>query len=411
MAQKMTKNKKILKGIIVCSLCVNVIGGTALCTYADTISKQPNITVIKPQKNNDLKIEQSLIGEGEDAFMLYNYSYKGMNEKEFKNKGLHMAASFSQDGKEWGKWQDLAVYAFNFGEYVNYGGYVRFAVVDYAMDDKFTYKDDLAKSKKTIALSDVLSYNVEKEYKVAPSVMELTPSNQAVQEPGKYRVTAKINDHLKKIGKLDIETTFSRGKGLKVEVSNIKIENKTEKALAGGTRNVALVTFDLKTDETYSAHFSDYHFQLKGAVGEESEMEVMPFGLTTAFTPKVYCNTGAFDGVMITEEKEDRIINFNVDKFEYAPMTETDAKIVVAKTKDGKTTGNRLNLPCESDVAKFDTCNNISVGVKFVDGFDKDAQYSAYRYVRQADGTYKAVKLKTEINEKGLRVFGENTLN
>ena len=410
MKQK-TKNKNTLKGIIMCGLCVNLIGGNVLCTYADTTSKQTNITVSKPQKNNDLKIEQSLIGEGEDAFMMYNYSYKGMTKEEFKKAGLHIAASFSEDGVNWSGWQDLEMYAYNFGEFGNYGGYMRFAVVDYPMDNLFDYKDDLATSDKTIALSDVLSYNVEKEYKVAPSVMELTPSNQAVQEPGEYKVTAKINDHLKETGKLDIETTFSRGKGLKVEVSNIKIENKTEKALAGGTRNVALVTFDLKTDETYSAHFSDYHFQLKGAVGEESGMEVMPFGLTTAFTPKVYCSTGSFDGVMITEENEDRIINFNVDEFEYAPMTETDAKIVVAKTKDGKTTGNRLNLSCENDVAKFDTCNNISVGVKFVDGFDKDAKYSAYRYVKQANGTYKAVELKTEINSKGLRVFGENTLN
>ena len=74
MAQKMTKNKKILKGIIVCSLCVNVIGGTALCTYADTISKQPNITVIKSQKNNDLKIKAC-------GFMNFNIFLKMGNNK------------------------------------------------------------------------------------------------------------------------------------------------------------------------------------------------------------------------------------------------------------------------------------------------------------------------------------------
>ena len=161
MKQK-TKNKNTLKSIIMCGLWVNLIGGNIICTYADTISKKSNITVSKPQKNNKLNIVQSLVGEGENEFMMYYYSYNVMTNEEFKKAGLHMAASFSEDGINWSRWQDVDVYAYNFGEFGNYGGYMRFAVVDYQMDSLFDYKDDLAKSDKTLALSDILSYNIEK---------------------------------------------------------------------------------------------------------------------------------------------------------------------------------------------------------------------------------------------------------
>lgn len=411
MAQKMTKSKKILKGIIVCSLCVNVIGSSAFFTHADTISKQQNITVIKPQKNNDLKIVQSLVGEGEDEFMMYYYSYKGMTKEEFKNKGLHIAGSFSEDGVNWSAWQDLEMYAYNFGEFGNYGGYMRFAVVDYKMDNVFDYKDDLAKSDKTIALSDVLSYNVGRDYNdVAPSLMELTPSNQAVQKPGSYKVTAKFNDNLIKTGDLKIRTTFTNATGLKVEISNIKIENKTEEALLGGTRDVSFVTFDLKTDETYGTHLANYYFELEGAVGKDSGKAPMGFGLTTAFDQKVYCYNNSFDGNMLAEQKNE-IKGFNINTFNFTPASETDSKIIVIKRKGDEKSVRRLYMSCKNDVEKFDTVSNISIGINFTDGFDKDAKYRAYRFVKQADGTYKAVKLQTEINEKGLRIFGENTLN
>lgn len=137
---------------------------TASNSEGSTTIEKNNIIIsesdIKPIENMlDITSEKVVDEEGEE-YTKYHYSYNGMTPKEMEEKGLYLAVTTSEDGKNWVAWSDVTMYGLEPGTFVNYGGYIRFAVVDYPMDNLFSYKDDLANIEKTLAVSDVFSNNL-----------------------------------------------------------------------------------------------------------------------------------------------------------------------------------------------------------------------------------------------------------
>lgn len=399
-------NKKILKGIIAFGLCSTIIGAyIPELSYAETVvQKQASSDYMML----DITSERVIDSESLTEYTRYYYSYDGMTPEEMAEKGLHVAMTSSEDGKNWVAWSDLAMYALEPGTVDNYGGYIRLAVVDYPMDNLFSYKDDLATNGKALAVSEIYSNDLDYVRELpAPFVLSATPSNQTVLEPGSHKVTVKFNEHLEKVGELSVDSTITNSYGLKAKISNIEIENTKEKTIVGTNRDVSIVTFDLDTDLSYGSHYANYTFQLNGAVGKESKKVPNTVSFLTAYQ-MTQC-FGVFDGIMRAEAGND-INDFNVDSYKFTSNNENDSKVIIVKTKNEKSTARHLYLNCKEEVDRFNDLTNITIGVAFPDAFlDADATYTAYRYVEK-DGEYTPVKLNTEITSRGLKVSGLNTL-
>lgn len=400
-------NTQILKSLIAFGVSSITIGGYVPVSYAETVDQK---IVSSDYMMLDITSERVVDERTLTEYTRYYYSYDGMTPEEMTEKGLHVAMTSSTDGENWLPWSDVAMYALEPGTIDNYGGYIQIAIVDYPMDNLFSYKDDLAHSEKTLALSDIYSNDVDHVYELAaPHILSVTPSNKTIFEPGTYKVTAKFSEHLEEIenSDLSISSSFTNAFGLNPKISNISITNTTEETMFGKTREVSVVTFDLETDLTYGSHYANYHFQLNGVVGKESRKAPNVINFVTAYK-MTQCN-GVFNGVMRAEVGND-INNFDVSSYNFEPNSLTDSKVVIVKTKDGNSTARHLWLNCDKEVEKFNQLTNITIGVAFADGFDTDANYTAFRYVPQKNGSYKIIELKTEITSKGLKISGVNTL-
>lgn len=404
------KNKKLFKSIVAFSLCSTIIGSYFPETYlAKTINQ-------KLESSNymmlDITSERVVDEETLTEYTRYHYSYDGMTPEELKEKGLHVAVTTSQDGENWVAWSDLAIYAFQPGTFDNYGGYVKFAVVDYPMDNLFSYKDDLSENGIALAVSDIYSNDLDYVRELPPPfIISVTPSNQSLLEPGSHKVTAKFDEHLEQLedSELSISATIKNSVGLQAKTSNISINNTTEQTMFGTTRDVSIVTFDLETDLSYGAHYANYRLQLNGVVGKYSKKAPKTINFLTAY--KMTQCFGIFDGVMRAEAGND-INNFNVENYKFQSNSPTDSGVIIVKTKDNESTARHLWLNCKEEVQRFSNLTNITIGVCFADEFfEDDATYTAYRYVKQADGSYKPLQLNTEITSKGLKVSGSNTLS
>lgn len=403
------KNTKLFSSIIAFGLCSTIVGSYFPETYiAKTISQNSEV---KDYMMLDITSERVIDEESLTEYTRYYYSYDGMTPQELKEKGLHVAIASSQDGKTWGAWSDLAMYAFEPGTFDNFGGYIKFAVVDYPMDNLFSYKGDLAENGKALEVSEVYSNDLDYVRELsAPYIISVTPSNQTILEPGVHKVTAKFDEHLEQLENTDLSVSseVKNAFGIKANVSNISINNTTEKTILGTDRDVSIVTFDLETDLSYGSHYADYRLQLNGVTGKYSKKAPNTINFVTAY--KMTQCYGVFDGIMRAEAGSD-INNFDAENYKFEKSNLADSGVVIVKTKNNESTARHLFLNCEEEAERFNYLTNITIGVCFADGFfEDDATYTAYRYVPQKDGSYKRVDLNTEITSRGLKINGVNTL-
>lgn len=400
--------KKVLLGIITAM----VLGSTTVAA-ADTLAASKDGLEIRTDKTTD--------EEGLTSTAMY-ISYNGKSaEKTAREDGLTIAMRMMYGG-QWYAWTPVDAYSAesedgscSYLESFKGEGF-QYAVTNAAYPSSPSYPEDLSQAGLNIAITDPIYAEVPQEnteYKAAPYIIDAAPavtSNFHLENTASTHVTVVYDEALEATGEVSLAVDTSPA-SLSYTTSNLKWQNST----ANG-KEICTIEFDLTFDNSYNGQFAVYSFNYNNLVGVHSRKSPNSLKYTTSFysCSEVYgCDNNNGSASEILHMSPSDYVghgSIDLDSYQYDPSIFGNFQTNVLLVADNGSGSDIYVLTYNyvESVQKINKGYKAIMAVPYPEGHGSESKYTAYKFMKQSDGSYRGLELPTKITAKGLEVNHNN---